>query len=503
MPPSKRGSATSPDNKVQQLFETVTRDGEELKGVQTMQLQTSKFHAPQDTPERLKDLLLPGVSPMAMQTAKDRLAKPDEPVKPNFDGLKKWYDDQLPKEALFSQSDWKEARKYVQERVTSRREQSVEIRDGSVNLRTTGDKKLKKKSIEVKNNFITRIEEIEGKAHKLKALKKQVDTETLLLQGAIKSLDEFNSTRFAWPAKANEQCLQLRAKRIGIDLVADDVDFQLKRERDMLEHVSEDLERAFNSAVDHMTMMQDCGRQLGEDIARKNEAGKTEIKLEKLKVDNDRNQLHVATLQAPPKNSRMYLEWLSQTDGLEQASKELIQASKKMRKTMGKMENETDDKVKLHENDTGVALRKRTGEYQEAIDENRILLNQVKHEVATVLTELKSCCAMVDAQEQPMKRTTTRLKKRETGRSEEERTIDAVHEILIQEASDLNVTVQTLQMEIGTHNANLEELRSMEGMLEEDLAIKQNSLKIENKCTYARSYFCKHKAEKKSADAAR
>ena len=67
-------------------------------------------------------------------------------------------------------------------------------------------------------------------------------------------------------------------------------------------------------------------------------AGKTEIKLEKLKVDNDRNQLHVATLQAPPKNSRMYLEWLSQTDGLEQASKELIQASKKMRKTMGKME---------------------------------------------------------------------------------------------------------------------------------------------------------------------
>ena len=45
------------------------------------------------------------------QTAKDRLAKPDEPVKPNFDGLKKWYDDQLPKEALFSQSDWKEARK--------------------------------------------------------------------------------------------------------------------------------------------------------------------------------------------------------------------------------------------------------------------------------------------------------------------------------------------------------------------------------------------------------
>ena len=32
-------------------------------------------------------------------------------------------------------------------------------------------------------------------------------------------------------AKANEQCLKLRAKRIGIDLVADGVDFQLKRER--------------------------------------------------------------------------------------------------------------------------------------------------------------------------------------------------------------------------------------------------------------------------------
>eukprot|EP00040_Diaphanoeca_grandis_P043413 m.267986 g.267986 ORF g.267986 m.267986 type:complete len:498 (+) comp75725_c0_seq1:313-1806(+) len=489
-------TVTSPDVGVAQMFETLKLSSNELKGTQALTLPSSRFQASEVMPERLKSLLLPGQSPMAQDALKARLHHPEDQIEPQFDGVERWYADQVPKDQLYSTSDWKAARTYVKERATNRRTLSVGIRETSERLRTTGDSTLLKKSIKVKTTFIDRIEELGEKSQKLKQLKKQVDTELKMLSMTIKGLDEFNQNRFAWPFKANNQCLRNRAKRIGIDLVADDVDFQLKREKDMLEHVSDDLEKAFNQAVDHSEMMQDCSQQLGDDLTRKAAASKTDTRLEKLKSTSESLNLHVKTLQQPPKNSRAYLEWLSQTDGLEAASKELIVASKKMRQTIAKMQEETDQKVRAHDNDCMNAIRKRTTEYQEAIDENRSLLISVKHEIATVLDELKSCCEMVEAQEGPLKRTTTRLKKRESGRTPEERTIDTVHSQLLQEAADLTQTVETLQQEIATHNANLEELRQMEAMLEEDLMIKHNSFKIEKKCTYARSYFCRMKNEK-------
>jgi len=491
----RHASVTSPDSNVAQMFESVKLSGNELKGTQSMNLPSSRFQAGEVVPERLKNLLLPGQSPMAQDTLKARLHKPEEQIEPEFEGVANWYADKVPKDQLYSTSDWNAAREYVKNRASNRRELSVGIRETSERLRSTGGSSLLKKSIKVKTTFISRIEEIGEKSTKLKQLKKQVDTELKMLTMTIKGLDEFNQNRFAWPFKANDQCLRNRNKRIGIDLVADDVDFQLKREKDMLEHVSEDLEKAFNQAVDHSEMMSDCSTQLGADISRKAQASKTDTNLEKLKKDSETLNLHVKTLQQPPKDSRQYLEWLSQTDGLENASKELMQASKKMRTTIAKMQEETDQKVRTHDNDTMNAIRKRTAEYQEAIDENRSLLISVKHEIATVLDELNSCCEMVEAQEGPLKRTTTRLKKRELGRKPEERTIDTVHAQLLQEAADLTKTVETLQQEIATHNANLEELRKMESMLEEDLMIKQNSMKIEKKCTYARSYFCRMKNE--------
>jgi hypothetical protein len=156
--------------------------------------------------------------------------------------------------------------------------------------------------------------------------------------------------------------------------------------------------------------------------------------------------------------------------------------------------------------------------------QDRKLLNEVKHEITTVLWEIEKCVSMIHSQEKPMMRTTTRLHKRDTGRSSPERTIDAVHDELLQEAKDISAAVDALKAEIATHTLvclivlethiepvkrfhayepcllqNLTDLREMEVMLEEDLAIKTNSRKIEKKCVYHRSYFAKHKADKMTA----
>lgn len=140
--------------------------------------------------------------------------------------------------------------------------------------------------------------------------------------------------------------------------------------------------------------------------------------------------------------------------------------------------------------------RRRLHRYDETIRQHRRLLNEIKHEISTVLQEIEKCVKMIHDQEAPMKRATARLHKREKGRSSPERTLDDVHDTLLQEAKDISATVETLQAEIATHNANLADLRDMEVMIEEDIAIKTNSASLEQKCIHMRSYFAKHKAEK-------
>lgn len=85
------------------------------------------------------------------------------------------------------------------------------------------------------------------------------------------------------------------------------------------------------------------------------------------------------------------------------------------------------------------------------MSQDRKLLNEVKHEITTVLWEVEKCVHMIHDQEKPLKRNTTRLHKREIGRQSPERTIDRVHDELLQEAKDITGAVEALKAEIETH----------------------------------------------------
>eukprot|EP00041_Stephanoeca_diplocostata_P029712 m.884892 g.884892 ORF g.884892 m.884892 type:complete len:381 (-) comp23613_c0_seq63:2293-3435(-) len=324
-----RRRSTSADADVVKVFDDIKHNGDELNSTQkSISIATAQFAPQQPVPEQLKEVLLPGISPMAQDTLRQRLATPNKHVQADFNGMDKWYMQQNASNSMCSTSEWHSANKYMSQRVRERRTQSVNIRENSVQLRSGTDHNLKRKQIEVKNNFVSRKDEIDRKTTKLSALKKQVETELGQLNQAIQALDNFNKVRFLWPAKANEQCLRARSKRLGIDLVADDVDLQLKREKDMLETVSEDLDQKFMNAVEHAGMMQECALALGEDIDRKKQAAIAEVKAEKLNLDSQRLELHVHTLREPPRDSVAYNEWKIATEGLEQSAGQLVDESK-------------------------------------------------------------------------------------------------------------------------------------------------------------------------------
>jgi len=63
-----------------------------------------------------------------------------------------------------------------------------------------------------------------------------------------------------------------------------------------------------------------------------------------------------------------------------------------------------------------------------------------------------------------------------------ERTRDIVHTSLIQEVAELDGVCSNLTEELENMQDELEELRQVEGMLEEDLAMKTKSIQIDEKC---------------------
>lgn len=88
----------------------------------------------------------------------------------------------------YTPAEWQEVNNHMRQRVRDRRKEAVTGRDNSVKLRSGNDTQLRRKSIEVKNQFIGRKSEVERKTMQLKLLKQKLDTERGMMHGAIATL---------------------------------------------------------------------------------------------------------------------------------------------------------------------------------------------------------------------------------------------------------------------------------------------------------------------------
>lgn len=88
----------------------------------------------------------------------------------------------------YSPSEWADVNKHMQHRVRDRRKEAMTSRDTSVKLRSGNDTALRRKSIQVKNQFTHRKGEVDKKTMQLKLLKQKLDTERELMHGAVGSL---------------------------------------------------------------------------------------------------------------------------------------------------------------------------------------------------------------------------------------------------------------------------------------------------------------------------
>ena len=376
---------------------------------------------------------------------------------------------------------------FVKSRAVNRRSESSAGRNSSSANRVAVADFLTQANGAVKTAFSSHLNEVGSYVRRLNDLRKTMEREIKTMMQAVKQLEGAIASRTDWPIKVNEKCMHYRDQRLGIDLVSDDVEIQLGKEYQMLTTVvaaesTQVLEDSYAAHAD----MEDILVKLKADIARKEANQLIDVRMNSLKPAITMDT-HLDCVELRPTQAIDVERWREVTDALIKRAEDSMTDCDELRTTMLNVPAKCDLQVRSFSDAVNSALSAKTEQAAEALDEVKTLLLATKDEIAHTTQEVKTLERSIDAQMIPLNYATTRLEQRRT-RPGAENTIDTVHEHLIREVAEMDNAVSALQEELNINMSNLEDLKLMEAMLEEDFGIKKVTLQIETRCKKIRSY---------------
>lgn len=296
------------------------------------------------------------------------------------------------------------------------------------------------------------------------------------------------NSRFGWPITVNAKNREFRDARLGIELVDDNVEKELELERQVLESVKqENFDMLVSEAEDLLVLMKTKAGELAADIGRKSAAIKVDSRNSKMRLGEKGSGLFLPDVVRKPADSLETAEWTEVCELLLKESTEAYKDAGDLREKMKTSASLSDQLVKEHESAVNKAFAEHLVELNNARDGSGGLLKENKAAIANSTYEIDQLREKLDAQVGPLQRATTRLHDRRK-RPDVERTCDIVHQSLVQEVAEIDGVCTALTGELEMAEANLAELRKVEGILEEDFAMKTKSINIDQKCARLRSF---------------
>eukprot|EP00039_Didymoeca_costata_P020589 m.341815 g.341815 ORF g.341815 m.341815 type:complete len:508 (+) comp20544_c0_seq1:74-1597(+) len=473
------------DTGTMNLFGTLREHAPAVEGVEhTKRYRTASYKPQEQTPDTLQGVTLPGVSSLARSMSGKRSGPPGQI---GLKELSKWYEEQNLGSAKYTESEWKQSLKFVKDSGLTRKNMSSQARASAVKNRRRISSHLGKKGQEVQSNFVHRIEDIQQARKDLKRCHESCCDELKALQRRLEEAEEFRNSRFTWPMRVNEACLEFREKRIGIDRVMDQVEIELLKEKETVQSIADaTVDKVITRTKDLVSRLQTQCESLQEDLDRKATS---------MKIDQNTKALppsralpvHYDNVQARPATAVELSHWRTNSKQLIAETNSMMENSVKLRKRLTRVCNKAEDEMLACCEQASNAVAKGLRRAQYARDAVCKLLEDVKYEIATNEKERTSLEELIAAQEIPLRLTTTQLKER-TERPTGEETNDEVHQSLVEKVAELDAAVEALTNELNTNLYNQEELKNMEATLEEDFAIKKNTLLQETRCTKVRSF---------------
>ncbi|XP_046332598.1 tektin-2-like [Haliotis rufescens] len=280
------------------------------------------------------------------------------------------------------------------------------------------------------------------------------------------------------------ECLTLREGRQAIDVVQDEPEAQLHKEVEVIEGIKKQLQQRVDESFEQLCLLQEARQQLQADLQDKNIALGIDIDQYNL-TDRSPNISYKPDSLRVPKGSTTPQQWEDFSRYNKERAEAEMKASTRLREAIHHTLQQTANDLEAQRIASEYAFRKRIHEFERAKDELEWQKKNTEEEIADMENDIRGLEESIRAKINPMKLAQTRLENR-TYRPNVELCRDAPQYGLTDEVKQLEATKRALEEKCNQAKHALDGLEKNLHRINDDLALKNNSLMLDNRCMNVR-----------------
>ncbi|OON23033.1 tektin family protein [Opisthorchis viverrini] len=289
------------------------------------------------------------------------------------------------------------------------------------------------------------------------------------------------------PLQLAQECLQTREGRCGIDEVKDSVERALNKEIQVIKECMNQVEQHSEKGEIQLKLSQAAQKELQKDVANKNHAYRIDNRIYGLSNSSDGIKLHEGIELVDDTNS-IPGSWVEFSKGNLQRSQKQRVASEQLRDAIDRLMRNVNSTIYGQFTTVNNALQTRIAETVAARDQLRSALKKVMQELYDTEQLEQFLRGSMEDKLKPLKLAETRLAER-TRRQNVELCYDDPMKSLQEEIMQIRQAIRQMKDKLDQTQVSLSRLRRNKVSLEQSIAVKENSLQIDQRCLNMRKTF--------------
>ncbi|XP_048848753.1 tektin-2 isoform X1 [Brienomyrus brachyistius] len=384
-----------------------------------------------------------------------------------------------------SVAEWESSNRLMSNTAAQSRLASQRIRQEGRALRDETANKTQWDKSDSSRRLSERIQEVSNWKDRLESCAQDVAQEIKVLT-KIKEETERALSATAVPLEVSTECLTIRERRRGRELLIDPVEAELRKEVEAIGRAQRSLQQRTSKAFQQLCLLQEARQQVISDLNSKTEALDVDRTCLSLTVTSADISLKPDPLRVPP-GSTTPQQWEQFSRYNVSRAEEEMLASLNLREdiilTIAQVQNELQAQYIA----TNFALRKQAHHLQQAYDELLWQQKTTKEEITELERDICGLEEDLRAKDAPLKLVHTRLENR-TMRPGADLCQDQVQYGLLDEAKQLDGSATSLKQKLSEAQHSLQILKQHEACMEEDLSCKLDALSLEQQSLETRKH---------------
>jgi tektin-2 len=383
----------------------------------------------------------------------------------------------------YATSDWFTSNYTISTNAERQRTASHDTRQESRFLRNETTNKTKWDQLDNNTRLADRVDNIRKWKDILEKTLADLDKEIADLSEAKEQI-EVQLEAMNLPTEVNVENLVQREGRQNIDVVQDEVEDQLFKEKDVIQAIKKQLQTKIDEAFEQLCILQEARQQILADLQDKNVALDIDVTQYNLTEESPGISYKPDPLRVP-KGSTTPQQWEDFSRYNKERADAEMDSARRLREAIHHALQQTANDLQSQKLASDYAIRKRIHEFERALDELNWQKRQTEEEIAELENDIRRLVDDIRAKINPNKLAQTRLENR-TYRPGVELCRDNVQYGLTDEVKQIEASKKALEEKLRQAQHALDGLEKNLHKINEDIQCKTNSLKLDQACDKSR-----------------